>query len=168
MSRLPIKIYGDPILKVKALPIETIGPEEKKALEDMAKTMYDAEGAGLAATQVGINKQLMVVDVGNGLLKLANPKLIKGWCNKVGEEGCLSFPGIRLKIKRPEKVVLEALNQDGDRIRIEAQGLLARVLHHEMDHLKGVVIIDRVGIRQRLLVAARLWRLKRLNKKQGG
>ena len=165
MSSLHIRIYGDPILKVKALPADKIGPQEKKVLEDMARTMYAAEGVGLAATQVGVNKQLIVVDVGNGLLKLANPKLIKAWCNRLGEEGCLSFPGIRLKIKRPEKVVLEALNQDGQKIKIEAEGLLARVLHHEVDHLMGIVIIDRVGIRQRLLVAGKLWRLKMSKKK---
>jgi peptide deformylase len=127
----------------------------------MAKAMYAAEGVGLAATQVGINKRLAVIDAGNGLLKLANPEIVKAWCKKLGEEGCLSFPEIRVKIRRPQKVVVEALNQDSQKVKIEAEGLLARVLQHEIDHLNGVVIIDRIGLAQKLMVAVRLLKLKK-------
>lgn len=161
MPVLRIRIYGDPALKMKAMPVGKVGPQEKKLLEDMAETMYSANGVGLAATQVGVCKQLVVVDAGNGLLKLANPKIVRAECKRIGEEGCLSFPQIVVKIKRPQRIVLEAVNQDGINIRIEAEGLLARVLQHEIDHLMGVVIIDRIGLRQRVLIARELRQIKK-------
>ena len=163
MSTMHIRIYGDPILRKKALLVDKIGLEEKKLFEDMAQTMYAAKGVGLAATQVGVKKQVMVIDVGSGLLKLANPKILKAQCKRLGEEGCLSFPEITVKITRPEKIVVEALDQNGAKVKIDAQGLLARVIQHEVDHLSGVVIIDRIGIRQRLLIAKKLWQLKKTN-----
>jgi len=164
MPILKIRIYGDPVLKKKAASIERVGPEEKKLFEDMANTMYLLKGVGLAATQVGVEKQMMVIDVGCGLLKLANPKVVKASCKRSGEEGCLSFPEIIVKISRPEKIVAEALNHEGKKIRIEAEGLLARALQHELDHLSGVVIIDKIGIRQRLFIAKKLARLKKMGK----
>lgn len=164
MSILKIMIYGNPFLKKQALPVEKVGPLEKKIFENMAQTMYNAGGAGLAATQVGINKQIMVVDVGKGLFKLANPKIIKVLCKKSGEEGCLSFPEVTVKIRRPEKITVEALNQDNQKIRIEAEGLLARAIQHEMDHLAGILIVDRIGIKQRLLLGPKLKQLKKLSK----
>lgn len=163
---MKIRLYGDPILRKKASPVKKVGSEEKKIFDDMAQTMYSAEGVGLAATQVGIDKQLLVVDVGTGLLKLANPRIIKAQCKKMGEEGCLSFPGISVKIKRPSKILVQALNQAGDRVKIEAEGRLARALQHEIDHLMGVVIIDRIGIRQRLMIIKKLWQLARLGRQK--
>ena len=162
MPILRIRIYGDPILKKKTLPVDKIGPDEKNIFEDMARAMYSVKGVGLAANQVGIGKQLMVIDVGQGLFKFANPKVIKASCKRAGEEGCLSFPEITVKIKRPEKIVVEALNHDGKKIEIEAEGLFARVLQHEIDHLMGVVIIDKIGIKQRLLLAGKLAKLKKI------
>jgi len=164
MPILKIRIYGDPILKKKAASIDKIGPEEKRLFEDMANTMYSLKGIGLAATQVGVEKQMMVIDVGQGLLKLANPKIVKASCKRSGEEGCLSFPEITVKIRRPEKIVAEALNHEGKKIKIEAEGLLARALQHELDHLAGIVIIDKIGIRQRLFIAKKLARLKKMGK----
>ena len=130
MSTMHIRIYGDPILRKKALLVDKIGLEEKKLFEDMAQTMYAAKGVGLAATQVGVKKQVMVIDVGSGLLKLANPKILKAQCKRLGEEGCLSFPEITVKITRPEKIVVEALDQNGAKVKIDAQGLLARAIQH--------------------------------------
>jgi len=158
---MKIRIYGDSILRKKAKLVEVVGDKEKKELEDMAKTMYSAKGVGLAANQVGIDKQLIVVDVGNGLFKLVNPKVVKAQCKKMGEEGCLSFPGITVKIKRPEEIVVEALNQDGIKVKIEVEGLLARAIQHEIDHLMGVVIIDRIGVLQKTLLAKKLKELKK-------
>lgn len=160
MAVLRIRIYGDPMLKRKARPVDGIGSQEKKIFEDMVQTMYSAKGAGLAATQVGIDKQLMVIDAGTGLLKLANPKIIKATCIKTGEERCLSFPGITVKVKRPQKITIEALNQAGIKVEIRAEDLLARVLQHEIDHLMGVVMIDRLGPVQRMLVSKKLKKLK--------
>jgi len=161
MPTLKIRVYPDPILKKKTSFVAGITDDEKKLFEDMAKTMYVAGGVGLAANQVGVAKQIMVLDVGRGLLKLANPKILKASCKKSGEEGCLSFPEISVKIKRPEKVVIEAMNHEGAKVKIEADGLFARALQHEMDHLAGVVIIDKIGIRQKFLIAGKLRKLKK-------
>ncbi|PIW66601.1 MAG: peptide deformylase [Candidatus Omnitrophica bacterium CG12_big_fil_rev_8_21_14_0_65_43_15] len=161
MPTLKIRVYPDPILKKKTSFVAGITDDEKKLFEDMAKTMYVAGGVGLAANQVGVSKQIMVLDVGRGLLKLANPKILKASCKKSGEEGCLSFPEISVKIKRPEKVVIEAMNHEGAKVKIEADGLFARALQHEMDHLAGVVIIDKIGIRQKFLIAGKLRKLKK-------
>lgn len=161
MPTLKIRVYPDPILKKKTSFVAGITDDEKKLFEDMAKTMYVAGGVGLAANQVGVAKQIMVLDVGRGLLKLANPKILKASCKKSGEEGCLSFPEISVKIERPEKVVIEAMNHEGAKVKIEADGLFARALQHEMDHLAGVVIIDKIGIRQKLLIAGKLRKLKK-------
>ncbi|OIO79438.1 MAG: peptide deformylase [Candidatus Omnitrophica bacterium CG1_02_43_210] len=161
MPTLKIRVYPDPILKKKTSFVAGITDDEKKLFEDMAKTMYVAGGVGLAANQVGVSKQIMVLDVGRGLLKLANPKILKASCKKSGEEGCLSFPEISVKIERPEKVVIEAMNHEGAKVKIEADGLFARALQHEMDHLAGVVIIDKIGIRQKLLIAGKLRKLKK-------
>jgi len=161
MPTLKIRVYPDPILKKKTSFVAGITDDEKKLFEDMAKTMYVAGGVGLAANQVGVSKQIMVLDVGRGLLKLANPKILKASCKKSGEEGCLSFPEISVKIERPEKVVIEAMNHEGAMVKIKADGLFARALQHEMDHLAGVVIIDKIGIRQKLLIAGKLRKLKK-------
>ncbi|PIV11663.1 MAG: peptide deformylase [Candidatus Omnitrophica bacterium CG_4_9_14_0_2_um_filter_43_12] len=161
MPTLKIRVYPDPILKKKTSFVAGITDDEKKLFEDMAKTMYVAGGVGLAANQVGVSKQIMVLDVGRGLLKLANPKILKASCKKSGEEGCLSFPEISVKIERPEKVVIEAMNHEGAMVKIEADGLFARALQHEMDHLAGVVIIDKIGIRQKFLIAGKLRKLKK-------
>jgi len=161
MPTLKIRVYPDPILKKKTSFVAGITDDEKKLFEDMAKTMYVAGGVGLAANQVGVAKQIMVLDVGRGLLKLANPKILKASCKKSGEEGCLSFPEISVKIERPEKVVIEAMNHEGAKVKIEADGLFARALQHEMDHLAGVVIIDKIGIRQKFLIAGKLRKLKK-------
>ena len=161
MPTLKIRVYPDSILKKKTSFVAGITDDEKKLFEDMAKTMYVAGGVGLAANQVGVSKQIMVLDVGRGLLKLANPKILKASCKKSGEEGCLSFPEISVKIERPEKVVIEAMNHEGAKVKIEADGLFARALQHEMDHLAGVVIIDKIGIRQKFLIAGKLRKLKK-------
>ncbi len=166
MAMLKIRIYGDPILRKKATLVEKIGLEEKKMFEDMAQTMYASKGVGLAATQVGFDKQLIVVDTGSGLLKLANPKVIKAQCSRMGEEGCLSFPDITVKIKRPEKISVEALNHDGIKVQIEAENLLARAIQHEMDHLKGIVIIDKIGMLKKAALAGKLNQLKKISKEK--
>jgi peptide deformylase len=156
-----ILIFGEPILRKKAKPVKKMGEEERQILEAMAKLMYDAQGCGLAATQVGIDRQLFVVDVGGGPLKLANPKILKKEGFDVIEEGCLSLPGVLVKVKRPRKIWIECLDCDNKKVRFEAQDILSRALQHEIDHLRGKLIIDYAGLRQKLLLKRRLKKLAR-------
>jgi len=139
-----LRKFRDDVLRNKAKPVKKIDKYIMKLLDDMADTMYEHKGVGLAAPQVGILKRLVVVDAGKGLLKLINPHIVEARGEDIDVEGCLSFPGIFGEVKRPERVVVEALNPEGKRIRVEGEGLLARALCHEIDHLDGVVFIDKV------------------------
>ena len=130
--------------------------EERGILDEMAKTMYLEGGVGLAACQVGINKQLAVVDIGDGLMKLINPAIVKKEGCAIQEEGCLSVPEASIKIKRAKKVTVECLNEKGEALKIVAQGLLARVLQHEIDHLLGKLIVDYLSPIKKLFFPNRL------------
>jgi len=154
-----IRIFGEPVLRKKAKPVKSIGEEEGKTLEAMAKLMYEAQGCGLAANQVGLDKQLFVVDVGGGLLKLANPKILKKEGSDIIEEGCLSLPGVLVKIKRPRKILIECLDSDNKVIQFEAQDILCRALQHEIDHLKGKLIIDYAPMAKRFFLRRKLRRI---------
>ena len=111
----------------------------------MAKLMYLSQGVGLAAQQVGIDKQLAVIDIGNGLIKFINPVIIKRQGIDLLEEGCLSVPGVSIKVKRAKSVTVHFLDEEGSVQQLHADGLLARALQHELDHLAGVLIIDYVN-----------------------
>lgn len=151
-----IRIFGEPSLRKKAKPVKNIGEQENRILEAMAKLMYDAQGCGLAATQVGLNKQLLVIDIGGGLLKLANPKILRKEGFDTIEEGCLSLPEVTVKIKRPRKILVECLDCNNKLIQFEAQDVLSRALQHEMDHLKGKLIIDYAPLAKRFLLKRKL------------
>lgn len=141
-----IKKYGEKILREKAKKVGEFNDEIKKIINQMAETMYQNQGIGLAANQVGLDLQIAVVDVGNGLKILVNPKITNKKGKTIDEEGCLSFPGIYFKIKRPRNIEVEALEESGSRIKIKAQDLEARAICHEIDHLNGKLIIDRAGL----------------------
>lgn len=148
MSILPVLLYPNQGLRVKAKTISKITPELKQQIEDMCETLYAEDGVGLAATQVGINARLMVVDVSNdrsALQVLINPKITHKEGKIPSDEGCLSFPGIRIEIDRAEKITLEATDLEGKPVHIEAEGLLARCLQHEVDHLDGIVFTDHLS-----------------------
>ena len=142
MSIYRISQYGEPILRKQCVRVGSVGLREKKIFDRIARTMYEAQGIGLAACQVGIDRQLMVVDVGGGLIKLANPLVILREDESTIEEGCLSIPGVTVKVKRAMRVLVQGLNEEGRRIKIEGEGLLAHALQHEVDHLSGILIID--------------------------
>lgn len=133
----------DEILRKKAKAVEKIDSRILTLLEDMVETMYHADGAGLAANQVGILKRIVVIDVGTGLIKLINPIIVEVSGEQQCTEGCLSIPNIYGVVKRPEKVVVRALNEQGDSIKVEGTELLASALCHEIDHLDGVLFIDK-------------------------
>jgi len=142
ISNLRIRIYGDPVLKEKTSPVKKVSSRHRQILSKMAQLMYDGEGIGLAAPQVGISETMIVVDIGKGLYKLINPKIVKASGSQKNQEGCLSVPGICVKVKRAYKVIVSALDEEGKLLNIEAEGLLACVLQHEIDHLKGKLIVD--------------------------
>ena len=134
----------DEVLRKKARPVERIDDRILTLLDDMAETMYNAEGVGLAAPQVGILRRVVVIDVGEGVIELINPEIIEQEGEQVGPEGCLSIPGLSGIVKRPARVVVSALNRHGERIEIEGTDLLARALCHEIDHLDGILYVDKV------------------------
>ena len=145
MAVLSVKRYGDPILRQKAKPVGAITPEITKTIEDMVETMYHQVGIGLAAPQVGIPLRLVVIDDGKrGTRTLLNPVIAERRGAVVGEEGCLSLPGIFGDVERSEWVRIEALDGAAQPVSFEAKGMLARVVQHEIDHLDGVLFIDRL------------------------
>lgn len=139
-----IREDGDEVLRKKSKEVEVIDDRIKTLLSDMAETMYVANGVGLAAPQVGVLKRVVVIDVGEGLLELINPVIVNQDGEQVDVEGCLSIPGVAGEVKRPAKVLVEALNPDGEKITVEGQELLAVALCHEIDHLDGVLFTDKV------------------------
>jgi peptide deformylase len=161
---LPLRYYGDPVLRKKAEPLASVGPEVRDLISDLFDTMYRERGIGLAAPQVGVSQRVFVVDVeGDGgqrtKLALVNPKLVRSSGSVVGEEGCLSIPGIHADVRRHAEVAFEALDESGARITVEAGGLLGRALQHELDHLDGVLFIDRVSAIRRKLLESKLARI---------
>jgi peptide deformylase len=144
MALRNIRKYGDELLRKKSKKVEVINERILTLLKDMEETMYDEDGVGLAAPQVGILKRIVVIDVGEGILKLVNPEIIYTEGSFTDEEGCLSLPGEQGKVERPYKVKVKALNEKGEEIIIEGEELLARALCHEIDHLNGILFIDKV------------------------
>jgi len=139
-----IRKYGEPILRQKCRRVLRLASRENRVLSQMAATMYKVQGVGLAAPQIGLDEQLFVVDVGEGLIKLANPLILLKDGESVVEEGCLSLPHTMVKVKRASRVMVEGWDENEERVRIEGEGILARVLQHEIDHLRGILIIDYV------------------------
>jgi peptide deformylase len=150
MAVLEIKKYPEKVLKEKAAPVENIDAVLQQLMDDMIETMHYARGIGLAANQVGVTKKLCVLDLGLKeddvpLIVLLNPVIAEKEGSIDAEEGCLSIPGYLTSIKRAEKVLVKGVNREGKDIEIEAEGLLARALQHEIDHLEGLLFIDRMS-----------------------
>jgi len=154
--------YPSPALKQAAAEVDPKrDPDLKRLIATMAKTMYAAQGVGLAATQIGILKRVMVYDLGEELVALCNPRIVAHSAEKaVLEEGCLSVPGVDVPIERPASVTCEAEDIAGNTVTIEADELLARVLQHEIDHLDGVLILDRATAQERSAAIRRYNELK--------
>ncbi len=156
---LQLRYYGDPVLRKRAEPVQKITEAEIKLAEEMLMTLYaTGNGIGLAATQVGILKQFLIVDLSenedDGIepLFLFNPEILSAEGESVAEEGCLSIPDLRADVRRPEKIVVKVMNLRSKDVEFEADGLLARVLQHEIDHLNGTLFIDRIsGLKRQLL-----------------
>ncbi|MCM3746148.1 peptide deformylase [Paenibacillus pasadenensis] len=134
----------DPVLREVAKEVTKFNSNLHKLLKDMAETMYDAEGVGLAAPQVGISKRVIVVDIGDerGLIEMVNPEIIERDGEQFGPEGCLSIQNLNGDVRRAEKVRVRGQNRDGEFFEVEAEGFLARAFQHEVDHLNGILFID--------------------------
>ena len=152
MSILAIRVLGDPVLRQETKPVATISAEHLKLIDDMFETMHRAQGIGLAAPQVGRRERIAVVDVDGGKqpIALINPHVVSSSSHQEkSEEGCLSIPDVFGDVERPESVVVRALDRDGRAIEINASGLLARCLQHEIDHLDGKLFIDYLSLLKR-------------------
>ena len=145
MAIREIRTFDDPVLRKKCRKIEAVDSRIRQILSDMADTMYKTpNGGGLAANQVGILKCLVVMDMGSGLYQLVNPEIIDQSGEQLVTEGCLSFPGVWGELRRPQKVTVRALNENGEEITFEAEDALAKCVCHELDHLDGIVFTDKV------------------------
>jgi peptide deformylase len=156
---LPILRFPDPRLKKRAEPVRNIDESILRLARDMAETMYEAPGIGLAATQVDVHKQVIVIDVSDTrdqLLTLINPEIIESDGSQTGEEGCLSVPGVYDKVERAERVVVRYLDLEGREKTIEAVGLLAVCLQHEIEHLSGTMFVEHLSRLKQMRIKARL------------
>ena len=142
MALRNIRIDGDDILRKTCRPVTEMTPKIQELIDDMLETMYEAEGVGLAAPQVGILKRLVVIDVGEGPIVLINPEIVEKSGEQTGMEGCLSLPGKAGEVTRPNHVVCKAFNEDMEEITVEGEELLARAICHELDHLDGILYKD--------------------------
>ncbi|MGQ9512386.1 peptide deformylase [Thermodesulfitimonas sp.] len=143
MAVFKIVEIGDPVLREKAQPVTKITPALLRLLDDMTETMYAYHGVGLAAPQVGVSKRVIVVDAGKGLYQLINPEIIAVAGSETDREGCLSIPGVWGEVTRAAAVTVRGLSRSGETVEIEAEGFFARALQHEIDHLDGILFIDR-------------------------
>lgn len=165
----PILKYGDSILHDPALPVDAMTTDVDKLIGDMIETMYAAPGVGLAAPQVGVPLRIFVVDISigrdpSGLLVMVNPEFVERDGMQLEEEGCLSVPGFNATVVRPTRAVVKGLDRQGDVQQIEGTGLLARAFQHEMDHLDGMLFVDRIRGIKRDLIVRKIRKLTRAGK----
>lgn len=149
MTTLPIRVYGDPVLKQATTPVEEIDGRIAALAETMIETMYEAPGVGLAANQIGVQKSLFVYDKGEGPIVVVNPSIVESDGEWTFEEGCLSVPGLSWEITRPNAIHLVGYDLDGNEISVETDEYEGRIFQHEMDHLNGILLIERLDDDQR-------------------
>ncbi len=165
-TRLRLRTYGDPCLRKVARPVLAVGPAERLLVKEMVVAMYAFDGTGLAATQVGILEKLFVADIGEGPFAIFNPEVIRASDKQTFmEEGCLSFPGIRINVKRPDKIRVRYLSERNETLEVDLSGMPAKVFQHEIDHLNGRMIIDHASRVEKMKLKDKLIRLESLQKK---
>lgn len=170
MGILKIYTYGEPILRKVARPVRDINEAIQKLAEDMMAAMEALEGVGLAATQVGVLDRVIVVNPKEGRepFTLINPEIISREGEDILEEGCLSIPGLREKVKRSHRVLVKGRDLNGKEMSLEGEGLVARILEHEVDHLNGILFIDHLSLIKRGLLRPRLMAIARSRNGRGG
>ncbi len=159
-TALRIRFIGESVVRTRARAVTQVSQRHRDTLSKMAQVMYDAGGIGLAAPQVGISESMIVVDIGQGLYKLINPKIVKREGSQVREEGCLSVPGISINVKRAKRVLVEAQDDEGKKVKIAADNLLACVFQHEVDHLNGKLIVDYASVIEKLMLKKKIKEIK--------
>ncbi|MGA2775525.1 MAG: peptide deformylase [Candidatus Omnitrophota bacterium] len=159
-----IRLFGDPLLRKRAKPVHKVIDEHRQALSIMAQLMYKGSGIGLASLQAGFTDAMIVVDVGSGLYKVINPKVVEEKGTQALSEGCLSIPGICVKVRRAKQVRVRGLDETGKPVDIEAEDLLACVFQHEIDHLKGKMVVDYASFFEKLKIKNKLGQLRQRSK----
>lgn len=161
---LKIRLYGELCLRKKCVPVEVVGPGERLFIQSMIETMHQNKGIGLAANQVGVNERIFVADIGQCPMAFINPQIIKKFGAVEMEEGCLSLPGIAVKVKRAQKVLVRYKDEYNQLQEKVFEDLLGRVILHETDHLNGKLIIDYVGFRERRKLIQKLKEMQKSKK----
>jgi len=157
MSLLPLHVLGSPVLRQHSAEVKNVDDNVRRLVEDLYETMDAARGIGLAANQVGVARRVAVVDAEGDRFVMIDPIILETEGRATAEEGCLSIPDIYGEVTRPERVLVEALDQEGNRYRKEATGLKARAIQHEIDHLDGILFLDHLSLIRRQMLLAR-WR----------
>ena len=166
MNILPILEYPDKRLRTLAVPVEAVDAALRQLIDDMFHTMYEAPGIGLAATQVNVHKQLLILDISEDRsqpMVFINPRIVAKDGSQIYQEGCLSLPGIYADVKRYNQIEVQALDRDGREFSLQAEGLLAVCIQHEMDHLAGKVFVDHLSPLKRALAEKKLAKQRKLN-----
>ena len=155
MALKEVVTYPDPVLRETSETVDVVSDDIRNLIDDMTETMYAFRGIGLAAIQIGVPKRVIVVDVGERLVALVNPTICKEEGEAQMEEGCLCLPGVLVEVTRSERVTVKGLDAEGKEVTFDAEGLFARALQHEIEHLDGILIVDKVSkIKRELLTSA--------------
>ncbi|MBF0619428.1 MAG: peptide deformylase [Candidatus Omnitrophica bacterium] len=166
-TRLKVRYYGDPVLRRMAQPVRSVGPVERLFIKELISAMYAYDGTGLAAIQVGLEEQIFVADFGEGPFAVINPMILEASSHETFmEEGCLSFPEIRFKVKRPESIRVRYVTESNMTVERELSGLPAKIFQHETDHLNAKMIIDHASPEEREKFKPQLTRLETLAQKK--
>ena len=166
MSLLEVRTIGDPVLEKKAVDVDVVDDEVRKLLDDMFETMLHEHGIGLAAPQIGVSRRLVTIQVGGTKLKMVNPVVSQKQGKSRGMEACLSVPDIDGEVERADRIVCEYRDEHGEEQSLEAEGLLARCIQHECDHLDGVLFVTRVSPARRMLIKKRVKELRTATKER--
>jgi peptide deformylase len=156
MALREVITYPHPLLRKRSQKVEAVTEEVRRLIDDMAETMYAQRGVGLAAVQIGVHQRVITIDVGEGLLALINPEVLECSGETLMEEGCLCLPGVIVEVDRSERVTVRGVNEKGEEVTLPAEGLLARALQHEIEHLDGILIVDKVSRLKRELLTSKL------------
>jgi len=162
MSLLTLHLLGSPVLRQRSAEVDVVDDAVRRFIDDMFETMGAAKGVGLASNQVGVAKRVAVIDADGQRFAMVNPRIVSSQGRDTAEEGCLSIPDVFGDVTRPAEVTLEALDHDGQPFRLDASGLVARAIQHEIDHLDGIIFLDHLGALRRAML------LKRFRKENAG